>query len=390
MALANTPFELLKKTSHKFPKKLYRLVNESFEIIRGAISSIKSNSKEITNTQRQLLKQNYSSETRGLIIFLTPGVDIVNGGILSITSLYKESGRLKNIHGCEVILCTYPSDPSLLKYTKFRNGNYLYSFSDTLRYFRNLEKLIIQIPEHFIYRFNWFLTRTDRDLLSKIKNVQINVMIQNIDQLPSLKTIYKLRSYGWLTSTTAHSKYSTLQLRNRLGFPLHKLSVFNSPEQYYSKPYNEKENLMIISPDKHSLRETVLDLIQTQLPSLALKVIKNLTYEEYKETISRAKWALTFGEGLDGYFVETIFSGGVSFSVYNNKFFTENFRTLQTVYSNYDALIKNISRDIAQLDNPESYTKYQRIQFSLCASIYDSKIYEKNLEAFYRGDYTFK
>jgi hypothetical protein len=61
-----------------------------------------------------------------------------------------------------------------------------------------------------------------------------------------------------------------------------------------------------------------------------------MTYQEYKATISKAKWALTFGEGLDGYFVEPIFSGDSSFSVYNPSFFIEDSWSLRTVYRDYD------------------------------------------------------
>jgi hypothetical protein len=389
MGLSDRSFELLKKSSHRFPKRLYRLVNEGFEVTRGVVYSLYSSSKTIAKTQRRLLQENYSKETKGLIIFLTPGVDIINGGILSVTSLFNETKRLKQVHRCEVILCTYPSDPALLKYTKFANDNLLYSFSDVLSFFSELDKIVIHIPEHFIYRFNWFLTKTDKALLRKIRNVQINVMIQNIDQLPSPKTIKKLASYGRLTSTTAHSKYSTTELRNRLGYPLHKLSVYLSPEQYYPRAYSEKENLMIISPDPHPMRKEILRVIQQNLPLLKTQVIKNMTYEDYKQTILRAKWALTFGEGLDGYFLETVFSGGVSFSVYNSRFFTSDFRGLRTVYENYPSLASKIVNDLTSLDCEEEYSGYQKREFELCKSLYDYEVYLKNLEAFYRGQYTY-
>ena len=266
MGLSDKSFELLKKSSHRFPKRLYRLVNEGFEVTRGVVYSLHSNSKTIAKTQRRLLQENYSKEAKGLIVFLTPGVDIINGGILSVASLFNETKRLKHVHGCDAILCTYPSDPALLKYTKFTNDNLLFSLSDVLKFFSKLDKLIIHIPEHFIYRFNWFLTQTDKTILTEIRNVQINVMIQNIDQLPAPKTIQKLAGYGRLTSTTAHSKYSTLELRNRLGFPLHKLSVYLSPEQYCRRGYSEKEDLMIVSPDPNPAKKEILKIIQQNLP----------------------------------------------------------------------------------------------------------------------------
>ena len=339
--------------------------------------------------QNELLRQNYRKETKKLIIFLTPGVDLINGGIMSVASLFEETKRLKQIHASESILCTYPSDPALLKYTKFRNNNFLYDFSQVLTYFDSLEALIIHIPEHYIYRFNLFITNSNRMQLSKIKNVQINILIQNWDYLPSNKYIQALAKLGKLTGTTAHSKYSNLELRNRLGFPLHKLSVYVSPEQYSKKSYSEKEDLLIVSPDPNSRRKEILNLIHRELPLLQVKIIQNMTYELYKQTISRAKWALTFGEGLDGYFVESVFSGAVSFSVYKPEYFTKEFQPLRTVYSDYDVLKKNICSDIRQLDNSTEFDLYQRQQFGLCAKEYNHANYVKNLELFYKREYTY-
>ena len=69
----------------------------------------------------------------------------------------------------------------------------------------------------------------------------------------------------------------------------------------------------------------------------------------FKKVISEAKWALTLGEGLDGYFIEPIFSGAIGFSVYNSRFFTEDFESLETVYSDYDELIKKMPMDIKKI-----------------------------------------
>ena len=83
------------------------------------------------------------------------------------------------------------------------------------------------------------------------------------------------------------------------------------------------------------MKSTVLGVMSKTFPDTRLQIVQNLTYEEFKAAISRAKWALTFGEGLDGYFVEPIFCGCVSFAVYNERFFTEAFRSFRTVYQDY-------------------------------------------------------
>jgi hypothetical protein len=214
-------------------------------------------------------------------------------------------------------------------------------------------------------------------------------MIQNIEVLSPMEEIERLKRLGKVTCTTAHEKYSTLELRKKLGCPLHKLSTYVSPEKYNKRRYVEKEDLMIVSHDEHSRKAEVLGLIAKCLPHLKIQIIKNLTYEEYKKVISRAKWALTFGEGLDNYFIETIFSGGISFSVYNSAFFTEDFKFLRTVYDNYDVLIKKICSDIKDLDNETAYANYQKEQYDLCSAHYKYEEYIKNLELFYEGKYTY-
>src|SRR5271157_4218138 len=295
----------------RIPVKLTQPVIEIVELIDGRIFSLSPRSRRIRANQKQLLANNYSKSTERLIIFLTPGLDIVNGGILSISSIFEETKKLKHIHNAETILCNYPCDPPLLKYSKFENDNIMFSFSQVLTYFDKLENLQLHIPEHAIPKFFWSLSRKDYLSLKRIKNIQINIMIQNIESLPSMKSIKKLGLFGKLTCTTGHSKYSTLALRNKLGFPLHGLSTFCSPEKYRFRKYCEKDDLMIVSPDLHPRKSEVLNLITQHFPHLKIRIIRKMTYQEYKAIISQAKWALTFGEGLDGYFIEPIFSGSI-------------------------------------------------------------------------------
>lgn len=344
---------------------------------------------EIRMSQDRLLREHYSRSTNRLIVFLTPGRDIVNGGILSISSIYEQTTKLYDVHRAQVIMCTIPGHPSLLRYTKFANQNYLYRFSMVLSYFRNLQHLMIHIPELCIEQFIKNTSSADHLRLAETNTVRINIMLQNIQLLPPTRYIDELRRFGQLTCTTAHEQYTTPELRSRLGMPLHRLSAYVSPEQYKKTEYVEKEDLIVISPDKHTRKSEVLRLIGKQFPQLQVLIVKNLTYEEYKDTIAKAKWSLTFGEGLDGYFLETIFSGGVSFAVHNPIFFTDDFRSLRTVYDNFDMLAERICTDMRRLDNETAYSNYQTKQYRLCCKHYNTEQYVRNLESFYRGEYTF-
>ena len=338
----------------------------------------------VKSIQKRRLLTDYSPGTRRLIVFLTIDRDIVNGGILSINSIFNETCKLKHLLNAEVVTCTVPGGVPLLKYTKFENHNYLFTFSDVLSHFRSCERLLVHIPEFCVEKFVKYCA-TDRCLQkTDIKHFQFNIMLQNIDFVPAQESIEKLKRLGPVTSTTAHEAYSNLETQERLGCPVHKLSTYVSPEQYLMRAYGEKEDLMIVSHDDHELKSTVLDVISKAFPGVRLQVIKNLSYQEFKTVISRAKWAITFGEGLDGYFVEPIFSGCVSFAVYNERFFTEDFRSFRTVYPDYRSLIENICVDMAALDNENSYTQYQKKQYESCAKYYDYKVYLDNVSSFYR------
>lgn len=342
----------------------------------------------IRSTQRRLL-DGFARDTEKVIVILTPGLDIINGGILSIASVFEETRKLKDLHKSEVLLCTVPGEPLLLRYTKFRNNNDLFEFSEVLRYFENLHEMMIHIPEYCIKRVLDNLTEEDKERLKRIETLRINVLLQNISMLPDLRYLRSLARLGRLTCTTAHARYSSLETREKLGIPVHRLSVWNSPELYDRKPYAQKQDLMIVSPDSNPHRAEVMDTISRDLPSLRVVTIRNMPYEKYREMVARAKWALTFGEGLDGYLLETIFSGGVSFAVYNSSFFTPDFKGLKTIYRNFDAMKSSIYSDITQLDEDNEFRQYQTKQHDLCAKYYNRAQYLENLRLFYEGRYTY-
>ena len=150
-----------------------------------------------------------------------------------------------------------------------------------------------------------------------------------------------------------------------------------------------KMPLLIVSPDQHPLRETVLRKISEALPELTITIIQNLPYRKYRELVQRAKWSLTFGEGLDGYFAEQVFSGGIGFAVFNPRFFTPEFSTLENVYPSWEALIQQIVSDIHRLDEPVAYHKCWSRSNELLMNLYDTERTRENLRQFYRGNYTF-
>jgi len=377
------------KIAQIIPNKLKPFARSVYKIVKLPYVSV--NNFRIRRIQKRLLERNYDSKTESLIVFLTPGYNVVTGGILAINSMYEETKKMKDIHNSEVILCTLPEDPLLLKYTKFNFKDYLYDFNLVLSYFTKLHYLMLHVPVVYVPQFIKHIYSNNKIFykLKDIKSIHINILLMNIKNLPCINYLKSLGKIGLLTATTAHEAYTTPELRKKLGIPIHKLGVFICPEFYEKKSYNEKEDIMIVSPDPHPMKNKILSEIKNNFPNLKLIIIKNMPYEEYKKLIAKAKWSVTFGEGLDGYFIETIFSGGISFAVYNSDFFTEDFKSLRTVYDSYEEMYSGICTDLAELDDEKVYNEYQKSQYELVSKYYNYKQYIKNLELFYKGVYTY-
>lgn len=336
---------------------------------------------------RTVFTHSVAFRTKRLIVFLTPGLNIPSGGIWSIAAMYRETAAIRHLHQSKVALCVIPGDPPLLKYTWFENRNYLLDLEELLERCGPLDSLLLHIPEYTVNRLiDWLSSHAPT--LQTIKAIHLNVMVQNIDMIKS-QDVSGLTRFGKVTCTTAHEAYTDLATREALGVPLHRLSCCNGPECYSLSGYQDKEPLLIVSHDEHPLKEKVIREIKKKLPALEIQVIQNLSHEEYLSLVQRAKWSLTFGEGLDAYFADPIFSGGVSFAVFNERFFTPAFAELETVYPSWEVLLERMTTDLQRLDEPAAYERCWRRPYDLLSSLYSMDRFRENLRLFHRGEYTF-
>jgi len=301
------------------------------------------------------------SQSKKVILFLIEGADFntgkdrISGGIISIVSLCETTAEMKAIHNAQTVLCTFPQERLIEKHEQFANNTPVFRFSQ-LSYFTACEEVLVHVPEYLVLRFIKLFTEHKLSWLKRASYLHINILNQSIKLMPEPEVISRLKNLcDKVTITTAHQQYCTAHFRNFYEAPVHKFSVWISPEKYLFKTYDQKDNLMIISPDAHPQREVILSLLSS-IQGLTIQVIKDLTYEQYKLVISKAKWALTFGEGLDGYFIEPVFSGAISFAVFNTDFFTSDFSEFDTVYSSFEGMKEKIVDDILRLDNENYYT----------------------------------
>jgi len=338
--------------------------------------------------RRAFLTRVATFRTKRLIVFLTPGWEHRTGGVLSIAATYRESLALRPLHQAKVVMCTVPGDdPLFYKYSWFENSNYLLDLNSVLMNCPDLDFLLLHIPEYAIDQVAGWLDSPAAPLAGA-RTVHLNILFQNAECLYS-QNVSDLKRFGTVTCTTAHEAYSSPATREALDMPVHWLGVCTGPEFYARSSYLEKEPLLIVSNDPHPMKEQVLKRIAEACPHLEVQMVQDLSYEDYRRLIRRAKWSLTFGEGLDGYFAEEVWSGGVAFAVFNDRYFTPAFAELETVYPTWDALIERMPADIQRLDEPVAYDGCWRKTYDLLNTLYGADKFRENLRRFYRGEYTF-
>lgn len=265
---------------------------------------------KIHKVQKEYLRSSRVSQLDTVVIFFVPGFDVVNGGIISLVSMCKSTQKLIKNPKTGVFSCTIPGEPPLLEFTQFKNEQTVVDFSSLLKQLKPGTKVLCHVPEIYLTRFLLF---GKRRLVQKKSDLKFcfNILLQNIDFEPPSNVIKQLQALGPTTCTTAHLRYATKKTEERLGVPLHHLSAWANIGGYIRKAYKDKRNLIIISPDEHKDRAKVLAVLKSHLPEYELQVISNLTYEQYLNVIADAKFSITFGEGLDGYFSEIVYSGGL-------------------------------------------------------------------------------
>jgi hypothetical protein len=134
----------------------------------------------------------------------------------------------------------------------------------------------------------------------------------------------------------------------------------------------------------------VITSLKNMFPNLDFEEIKSVTYEQYKNKIKEALYVITFGEGFDGYYIESIFSGTVSFSVFNNSFFPDkSFLELSNIAKNSYEFLNMISASIKQTNNEAAYNDVLFKNLNKLRKFYNYNNYLKNIENFYKKKYSY-
>ena len=279
------------------------------------------------------------------------------------------------------IVCTAPGEPEIARFTKFENNETILSLTEVVNCWRKHE-VLLHIPEVYVQpTLDWLeMQSTPRDL-------RINILLQNVDHAPSSAQVRALCAYGSITCTTAHEAYSTNAMSRELGCEVTHISVAADPFDYVQTDFSRKRKLVVYSPDMVADKRTVIAALAASLGEYKFVEIFDLSYSQYRELIGGARYSLTFGEGLDFYFAETIYSGGIGAAVYNDRFFTSSFETLPFIYTSWNDLVKRFPSDVRRCENRSEYERAHNKQFGLLATIYSRDDFLSKLERFYSSVY---
>ncbi len=336
------------------------------------------------------LDLNKLKNAKKLIIFLTPAKDKINGGIMSIFSLCEFSRQLNPDSFC--FISTPPGDLTYVINDKFLNNEKILRFEQIIKNAENAKEIILHIPEFLSADFYKTLNKKEKIFL-KSKNLQINILNQNINLMPEpdkLKDLFNLTNN--VTQTIAHNRYATQDICNKYQIPTHLFSVHLDLSKYKSYSFEQKEKIIALSPDNNEYREKVIEKLKKELPDFKLITIKDLTFNQYMDLISKAFFTITFGEGMDGYFILPSVVQSIGFAVYNDEFFPDSsWLDLQNVFKTYDDLSENIIKILKDLySNQKKYNSLSILNKQKHNEIYNLNQYKNNLKKFYEKNYDFK
>ena len=300
-----------------------------------------------------------SKDCKKIILFMMTPDDVISGGLMSIAGMYEILKEIKGDRFDDVVAINLPwrTDDLLYQFSLFDTDLRMFRYDHLQALFPNVEEMLIMIPEIYIKDFGEYLKKNPDSYFLQGRKVHLNVMDQNIELMPFEIYIDTMKTYfDEVTQTVAHKKYCTQHFREVYDVPSH-LLIPPIRKKFTVRPYEEKEEIFAYSYDLNPYKNSVINAIKKKYPNMRFVEIIGLKFRDYLELISKAKWVMSFGEGLDGYFSEPYYSGTISFSVWNERFFTEAYHGLPTVFEDYDDTVARITDVMAALDNKEDYER---------------------------------
>lgn len=325
-----------------------------------------------------------------IVVFFIPGIERVTGGALQIFTLHRLTRKLFSGTDTEAVICWVPDTGwHMHHFDGFTNDVTVFPLEMVLSAIRSDCNLLFHLPE---YAASAIFTSLGRERLIRLRSchgLQVNILNQNIEQMPDAAFIGRLKQiFPDLTCTAGNPAWASREERTRLAMPLHILPTWYYPDDAPWQPYASKADLMIVSGDENPFREAVLAAVRNAFPTLTIRIIQGLKYEKYLELERSAKWSITFGEGLDGYFYGPVLRGGVAFAVRNGTFDHPGLENIVTVYPDYESMVERIADDMRLLGHKEAYENFNTTVRIPLTKVFSRERTSSSLAAFYRRDWS--
>ena len=293
------------------------------------------------------------------IVIVVPEHNEMSGGIYSFFSIATTLEKTIQHHEHQVIIMTRPNEVGVtyFKQTNFRNHHIVRRFEqiETLKKARSIH---ILLPEYAVYAFPGLLPISVREYLATVPNLSITILNQNVRLAPSRKEIRALRAItANIGESVAHYSYYGSDFVARNGVPQLYLPAYTDLSPYNALPSENKQKLIIYSPDRHSQKKQILEHMRDVLHDYTFIEIKNMSFDRYMHLACNCRYSVTFGEGFDGYLAQPTIMGGVGFAVYDEDFFHDpELKTFDNIFESFDELAVNICALIQAWD--EDHEQY--------------------------------
>ncbi len=345
-----------------------------------------------TATRRQ--RHYWSSVTprKRVVVMVVPAVNVVSGGLISIFSIGRESRAVGRDMGFDVQMCVPPGSVPFSRNTRFVNDETIVTLDQVMARYDRPEALWIHVAASMAKDFYASLGERHQTWIRGATRSWLNVLNQNIDLMPGPDFLHGLKSlFTDVTVTASNIVYMTQSERDRLGVPLHRLSIYLDHRDYEKRGFARKKDIIVISPDRSPHKEAFLAMLEAKYPWLGRKIVQRMSYEAYKKLVVSARWSITFGEGFDNYFREMIFTGGIGFTVFKPQFFPKAFKGQTPVFDSYEDLLARFSEVFEKLHaDPELYARENTTLLQLLNGIYNRDEYRANIRRYYQENYDYK
>ncbi|WP_217361258.1 hypothetical protein [Ruegeria arenilitoris] len=340
--------------------------------------------------QDNAFKQSLENAEKILVI-LIPEHNEMSGGIFSFFSIANAAYKLRHRHNFEIVLMTRPNKmgETYLRQRNFRNSEDVFRFEQIVRC-KNAKTVYINIPEYAAPEFVDSLNNETLEYLETRDNLFINILNQKTDIMPEPCEYEDLRALSdQLTQSVAHHAYFGQSFADHYGTPMLLLPAYTDLSNYEAVPQQEKEKLIIYSPDEAPWKQKVLDVLAAGLPDYELLKIEGITFDAFMDLASKCRYSVTFGEGFDGYLAQPIYQGGVAFAVYNDEFFpSERLRDFYNIFQSEEEMVQCIVDRIHRMDeDPELYRLANDKMMTVYDDLYSRDDYLRRIEMLIKREF---